>query len=346
MSDNRNNKFSNKRITFNPNINNKTDKVNRHNYRERHDRDRKDPIKKDEKNSDKNNDDLDNDRDNDRDRNKKNRQRQSDLHPLRPFEPIRFFSMLDDLSNNHNSPNSTLSNKKPIEKKEEQLCKNPLCNHKTLEEDPTPIQPITIKKINDIEDLITIGKTYHCKKNTEFNKINLRLLCNLVHPLTELSNLIGMKNVKENIVNQILFFIQGFNKVTKCNNCIDCSYKLPCAKNTEDMLHTVISGPPGVGKTELGKILAKVYKEMGVLSKGHFILVNRSDLIGKYLGHTAEKTQSKINEAVGGVLFIDEAYQLGHKEGRDSFAKECIDTINQNLTEKRDLLVIIAGYRI
>ena len=141
-----------------------------------------------------------------------------------------------------------------------------------------------------------------------------------------------------------LFFLQGFNKKTKCNSCIDCTYSLPCARNHDDMLHTVITGPPGVGKTVLGKILAKVYKEMGVLSKGHFTLVKRSDLVGKYLGHTAAKTQEKINECIGGVMFIDEAYSLGNNEGRDSFSKECLDTLNQNLTENRDLLVIIAGY--
>jgi SpoVK/Ycf46/Vps4 family AAA+-type ATPase len=110
------------------------------------------------------------------------------------------------------------------------------------------------------------------------------------------------------------------------------------------MLHTVITGPPGVGKTELGKILGKVYKAMGILSKGHVNIARRPDLIAKYLGQTAPKTQSFIDKCKGGVMFIDEAYSLGNPEGRDSFSKECIDTINQNLTERRDFLCIIAGY--
>jgi hypothetical protein len=77
-----------------------------------------------------------------------------------------------------------------------------------------------------------------------------------------------------------------------------------------------------------------------------FRIVRRSDLIGKYLGHTAALTQRVINSCLGGVMFIDEAYSLGNAEGRDSFAKECIDTINQNLSEKKgELLVIIAGYK-
>ena len=112
----------------------------------------------------------------------------------------------------------------------------------------------------------------------------------------------------------------------------------------DDMLHTIVSGPPGVGKTELGKILGKVYKGMGILSKGHFNIARRSDLIAKYLGQTAPKTQAFIDKCKGGVMFIDEAYSLGNPEGRDSFAKECLDTINQNLSERRDFLCIIAGY--
>jgi SpoVK/Ycf46/Vps4 family AAA+-type ATPase len=110
------------------------------------------------------------------------------------------------------------------------------------------------------------------------------------------------------------------------------------------MLHTIVSGPPGVGKTELGKILGKVYKAMGILSTGDFFIAKRADLIAKYLGHTAPKTQAFIDKCKGGVMFIDEAYSLGEKETRDSFAKECLDTLNQNLSERRDFLCIIAGY--
>jgi SpoVK/Ycf46/Vps4 family AAA+-type ATPase len=111
------------------------------------------------------------------------------------------------------------------------------------------------------------------------------------------------------------------------------------------MLHTSIEGPPGVGKTKLGRILAGIYSALGVIPSKRFKIVRRTDLIGKYLGHTAHKTQEVIDEAEGGVLFIDEAYALGDNEGRDSFSKECIDTINQNLTEKKkNLIIIIAGY--
>ncbi len=112
-----------------------------------------------------------------------------------------------------------------------------------------------------------------------------------------------------------------------------------------DMYHMVITGSPGCGKTEVAKILAKLYYCLGIARKDKFTLARRSDLIGKYLGHTAKMTQDVFHRAKGGILFIDEAYALGNPEGKDSFSKECIDTINQNLTENKDTIVFIAGYK-
>jgi SpoVK/Ycf46/Vps4 family AAA+-type ATPase len=110
-------------------------------------------------------------------------------------------------------------------------------------------------------------------------------------------------------------------------------------------MHTVIYGPPGTGKTEIAKIMGKIYSKIGILKNGTFKKVSRSDLIAGYLGQTASKTQDVIKEALGGVLFIDEAYSLGNSEKRDSFAKECIDTLCEALSEHKDnLMVIIAGY--
>ena len=136
-----------------------------------------------------------------------------------------------------------------------------------------------------------------------------------------------MEKVKVQLLDMILYYIQGFENTTS------------------DMLHTSIEGPPGVGKTKLGRIIAHIYSALEVIPSKRFKIVKRTDLIGKYLGHTAHKTQEVIDEADGGVLFIDEAYSLGDNDGKDSFSKECIDTINQNLTEKKKkLIVIVAGY--
>jgi SpoVK/Ycf46/Vps4 family AAA+-type ATPase len=233
-------------------------------------------------------------------------------------------------------------------------CLNPRCDHidytrkeKLIGFDKLEFLNIPEKDIDSIDDLIEMGYQYHCKKRKIYKGIDLKRLFNLIEPLTELKNLVGMKSVKESMVDQILFFLQKLNKKEKCNVCINCNNNLKCNEvktENEDMLHTIITGPPGVGKTELGKILGKVYKAMGVLSKGHVMIAKRPDLIAKYLGQTAPKTQAFIDKCKGGVMFIDEAYSLGNPEGRDSFSKECIDTLNQNLTERRDFLCIIAGY--
>lgn len=180
------------------------------------------------------------------------------------------------------------------------------------------------KKINTLNDLIELGKLYDSKK--DYN-IDLQTLNKLVEPLEDLNNMIGMKRVKKDIVEHILFYIQ------KLDN-----------KNI-DMLHTVIDGPPGVGKTELGKKLAKIYLALGILKNTTFKKVGRSDMVAKYLGQTAIKTTDLINSCKDGVMFIDEVYSLGNNSHEDSFSKEAIDTLNQKLTDmKTDFICIIAGY--
>ena len=194
--------------------------------------------------------------------------------------------------------------------------------------------------ITSIKDLIDLGKSYK-KELTDTYPIDMYKLNRLVEPLEQLEKVVGMDEVKKNIVNNIIYFLQDLD-------------------DGENMFHTIITGPPGVGKTMLGYILAKLYYNMGIFKKTKkkyvnpltgkkenfkFTIARRSDLVGRFLGETAMKTQELIDNALGGVLFIDEAYSLGNQEKRDSFSKECIDTINQNLTEnKGKFICIIAGY--
>jgi SpoVK/Ycf46/Vps4 family AAA+-type ATPase len=184
-------------------------------------------------------------------------------------------------------------------------------------------------EINNISDILKLIETYKADPSIKYN-INMKSLHNIKEPLEELNNMVGMTNLKNNIVDQILYFVQELHKD---KNCIG------------DFMHSVIYGPPGTGKTEIAKIMGKIYSKIGALSKGTFKKVTRSDLIAGYLGQTALKTRDTIKEAMGGVLFIDEAYALGNSEKRDSFAKECIDTLCEALSDhKDDLMVIIAGY--
>jgi ATP-dependent 26S proteasome regulatory subunit len=186
-------------------------------------------------------------------------------------------------------------------------------------------------EINNIKDLLSLIENYPLDKTIEYN-INMEALHKIKKPLIELNNMIGMKNLKENIVDQIIFYIQNLHTL---NSDI----------NGNDFMHTVIYGPPGTGKTEIAKIIGSIFSKMGILNKGSFKKVTRADLIAGYLGQTALKTRDVVNECLGGVLFIDEAYALGNEEKRDSFSKECIDTLCEALSDhKNNLMVIIAGY--
>lgn len=109
-------------------------------------------------------------------------------------------------------------------------------------------------------------------------------------------------------------------------------------------LHLIFEGNPGTGKTTVARLIGKLYQKMGVLSKGHVVEVSRPDLVGEYIGHTAVKTTKKLNEAEGGILFIDEAYTLTQTDGRD-FGPEAVDTILKYMEDNRQSCVIIAaGY--
>ena len=181
------------------------------------------------------------------------------------------------------------------------------------------------ENLNSIEDIILLKNSpykfdfIYCKKFTS--------LYNIIPALEEFNKIIGMKNVKNKLYQSICYFLHNLN-------------------NCEEMNHCMIMGPPGVGKTTIAKIIGSIYLKLGFLHNDKFIIARRSDLIAKYLGQTAIKTQEVIDSAIGGVLFIDEVYSLGNNTKEDSFAKECIDTINLNMS-RIDVpwLLIVGGYK-
>ena len=198
----------------------------------------------------------------------------------------------------------------------------------------TPIPPpLHVKKkkvkiereINGLADILKLIEDYPLKIDIEYN-INMQAMHNIKKPLQDLDNMIGMNKLKDAIVDQIIFFSQNLHM-------------------GNDFMHTVIYGPPGTGKTEIAKIMGRIFSSIGILENNKFRKATRADLIAGYLGQTAIKTRDVIKDCLGGVLFIDEAYALGNREKRDSFAKECIDTLCEGLSDNKDkLMVIIAGY--
>jgi hypothetical protein len=151
--------------------------------------------------------------------------------------------------------------------------------------------------------------------------------------MAKLESLIGLEGVKTEIKR-----LSGFLEIQKQRS----QASLQIAKVS---LHLVFAGAPGTGKTTVARIVAEIYHALGLLKKGHLIETDRSGLVGQYVGHTSKKTNDVIDSALGGILFIDEAYGLTKNGGDDDFGGEAIDTLVKRMEDERHQLVVIAaGY--
>lgn len=219
--------------------------------------------------------------------------------------------------------------------------------------EPESIQSILIKLdeiignvTNSKESKLLAKHVYDClfmyigsqrvqELTSKIDKDDMREHLSLNELIDSLDGLVGLNNVKKQVKDLIAFQIVNQKRI---------SMGIVSAKRT---MHLAFTGNPGTGKTTVARIIGQIYSELGILSKGHFIEVSRTDLIAGYQGQTALKVKKIIDEAKGGVLFIDEAYSITENDHTDSYGRECLTELTKALEDYReDLVVIVAGYTL
>ncbi len=203
------------------------------------------------------------------------------------------------------------------------------------------VEIIGKNNIDNIADLLKIGNYYEEKYlnvytsyvknlyqyNDDYFTINLEKVYKIKKPLIKLKKMIGLENVKNDIIDLILYYLTN-------------------EENNNNMMHMTLEGPPGCGKTKLARIISQLLNKLEILHSDKVVYAKSTDLIAEYVGQTGLKTQKVINSAFGGILFIDEAYALGTATGKEyNYGSECINVLNQNLSDnKNKFICIIAGY--
>lgn len=190
------------------------------------------------------------------------------------------------------------------------------------------IQYIKLLDIKQEEKPLAV---YKAKEEVVQDEIEVDSAESLEDLQKQLDSMIGLDGVKQqvhSIINELK---------------IDALRKSKGLKVSDTSKHLVFKGNPGTGKTTIARLLSKIYRELGILEKGQLVEVDRSEIVAGYVGQTALKTKKKIDEAMGGILFIDEAYTLA--KGENDFGQEAIDTLLKAMEDHRDeFIVIVAGY--